>query len=98
MLKLKKFQGLNGTVCALYRAVTAIFGRIGRIATEDVVANEMYTSFVSLEACPPIEEDTSFVSLEACPLRKTDLLVLKLARPLRKTDFNSLDFLVNRFL
>ena len=69
MLKLKKFQGLNGTVCALYRAVTAIFGRIGRIATEDVVANEMYTSFVSLEACP---------------LRKTVLLVLKLARPLRK--------------
>ena len=63
MLKLKKFQGLNGTVCALYRAVTAIFGRIGRIATEDVVANEMYTSFVSLEACPLTKTDFNSLDL-----------------------------------
>jgi len=58
---------------SFYRAANVIFGRVGRIAFEEVVLHLMSTK------CIPI-----FVyGLEDCPLRKTD--------------FNSLDFVVNRF-
>ena len=49
--------------CSFYRATNAIFGRIGRIATEDVVLYLLQTK------CIPI----LLSGLEACPLRKTDL-------------------------
>jgi len=52
----------------------AIFPRVGRIASEEVVIHLIVTK------CLPV----FLYSLEACPLRKTDL--------------NSLDFFVNRFL
>ena len=58
---------------SLYRAANGIYGRIGRIATEDVILHLLQTK------CVPI----SVYGLEACLLRKTDL--------------NSLDFVVNRF-
>jgi len=59
---------------SFYRAANAIFARVGRIASEEVVLHLMSTK------CIPI----LLYGLEACPLRKTDL--------------NSLDFVVNRFL
>ena len=58
---------------SFYRAANAIFGRVGRIASEGVVLHLILTK------CIPI----LLYGLEACPLRKTDL--------------NSLDFVVNRF-
>jgi len=57
----------------LNRAGDAIFGRVGRIASEELVLHLMLTK------CIPI----LLYGLEACPLRKTDL--------------NSLDFVVSRF-
>ena len=57
----------------LYRAANAVFGRVGRIASEEVVLHLILTK------CIPI----LLYGLEACLLRKTDL--------------NSLDFVVNRF-
>jgi len=56
------------------QSANAIFARVGRIASEEVVLHLMSTK------CIPI----LLYGLEACPLRKTDL--------------NSLDFVVNRFL
>jgi len=56
-----------------YRAANAIFSRIGRIATEEVILHLLCTK------CMPI----LLYGLEACPMRKSDL--------------NSLDFVVNRF-
>jgi len=47
----------------LYRAANAIFGRVGRIASEEVVLHLMSTK------CIPI----LLYGLEACPMRKTDL-------------------------
>ena len=58
---------------SFYRAANAIFARVGRIASEEVVLHLMSTK------CIPI----LLYGLVACPLRKTDL--------------NSLDFVVNRF-
>jgi len=58
---------------SFYRAANAIFARVGRIASEEVVLHLMSTK------CIPI----LLYGLEACPFRKTDL--------------NSLDFVVNRF-
>jgi len=58
---------------SFYRAANAIFGRIGRIATEEVVLHLL------LSKCVPI----LLYGLEACSIRKTDL--------------DSLNFLVNRF-
>jgi len=58
---------------SFYRAANAIFGRIGRIATEVVVL------YLLLTKCVPI----LLYGLEACSIRKTDL--------------DSLDFVVNRF-
>ena len=58
---------------SFYRAANAIFGRVGRITSEEVVIHLIVTK------CPPV----LLYGLEACPLRKTDL--------------NSLDFVVNRF-
>jgi len=58
---------------SFYRAANAIFARVGRIASEEVVLHLMSTK------CIPI----LLYGLEACPLKKTDL--------------NSLDFVVNRF-
>jgi len=58
---------------SFYRAANAIFARVGRIASEEVVLHLMSTK------CIPI----LLYGLEACPLRKTDL--------------NSLDFVVNNF-
>jgi len=48
---------------SLYPAANGIYGRIGRIATEDVVLYLLQTK------CIPI----LLSGLEACPLRKTDL-------------------------
>ena len=60
---------------SFYRAADAIFGRVGRIASEEVVLHLI----LGLTKCIPI----LLYGLEACPLRKTD--------------FNSLDFVLNRF-
>jgi len=56
-----------------YRAANAIFGRVGRIASEEEVIHLIVTKRLPV----------LLYGLEACPLRKTDL--------------NSLDFVVNRF-
>ena len=56
-----------------HKYIHAIFGRIGRIATEEVVLHLLLTK------CVPI----LLYGLEACSIRKTDL--------------DSLDFVVNRF-
>ena len=56
-----------------YRAADTIFGRIGRIATEEVVLHLLLTKCVAI----------LLYGLEACSIRKTDL--------------DSLDFIVNRF-
>ena len=53
--------------------INSYFGRVGRIASEEVVIHLIVTK------CLPV----LLYGLEACPLRKTDL--------------NSLDFVVNRF-
>jgi len=58
----------------IYRAANAIFGRVGRIASEEVII------YLIVTKCLPV----LLYGLEACPLRKTDL--------------NSLDFGVNRFI
>ena len=58
---------------SFYCAANAIFGTVGRIASEEVVLHLILTK------CIPI----LLYALEAYPLRKTDL--------------NSLDFVVNRF-
>jgi len=58
---------------SFYRAANAIFGRIARIVTEEVVLHLLVTK------CVPI----LLYKLEACSIRKTDL--------------DSLDFVVNRF-
>jgi len=58
---------------SFYRAANAIFGKIVRIATEEVVLHLL------LSECVPI----LLYGLEACSIRKTDL--------------DSLDFVVNRF-
>jgi len=58
---------------SFYRVANAIFGRIGRIAIEEVVLHLLLTK------CVPI----LLYGLEACSIRKTDL--------------DSLDFVVNRF-
>ena len=58
---------------SFYRVANAVFGRVGRIASEEVVIHLIVTK------CLPV----LLYGLEACPLRKTDL--------------NSLDFVVNRF-
>ena len=59
---------------SFYRSLNAIFGRIGRQSSEEVVLQLMSSK------CLPI----LLYGLEACPLNKSDL--------------NSLDFAVNRFL
>ena len=51
---------------AFHRAVNAIFGCIGRVATEEVVLQLLHSK------CIPI----LLYGLEACPLRKADLNVL----------------------
>ena len=61
-------------VQSFYRSLNAIFGRIGRQSSEEVVLQLMSSK------CLPI----LLYGLEACPLNKSDL--------------NSLDFAVNRFL
>jgi len=53
---------------SFYRAANAISGRVGRIASEEVVLHLMSTK------CIPI----LLYGLEACPLRKTDLSSLDL--------------------
>jgi len=58
----------------IYRAANAIFGRVGRIASEEVII------YLIVTKCLPV----LLYGLEACPLRKTDL--------------NSLDYGVNRFI
>jgi len=52
-----------------YRAANAIFGRIGRIVTEDVTLHLLRTK------CMPI----LLYGLEACPMKKSDLNSLDFA-------------------
>ena len=63
--KFKTFQNLYRTFYrrSFYRAANAILGRIGRIATEEVVLHLLLTK------CVPI----LLYGLEACSIRKTDL-------------------------
>ena len=53
---------------SFYRAASTIFGRVGRIASEEVVLHLM------LAKCIPI----LLYGFEACPIRKTDLTSLDL--------------------
>ena len=58
----------------IYRAANAVFGKIGRVASEEVTLQLIKSK------CLPV----LLYGLEACPLTKTDL--------------QSLDFVINRFL
>ena len=48
---------------SFYRAVNAIFGRIGRIASEEVIIQRMKSKCIPVLIC----------GLEVCPLTKSDL-------------------------
>jgi len=53
-----KFPGKNLDVQAFYRAATVVFGRIGRVATEEVLlqllrVNVFQLCYMALKACPP---------------------------------------------
>ena len=75
LVKSRTFRcSLTDAKKSFYRSVNAIFGRIGRQSSEEVVLQLMSSK------CLPI----LLYGLEACPLTKSDL--------------NSLDFVVNRFL
>lgn len=70
-----RHQDFDGPIQAIffYRAANVIFGRAGRIASEELVLHLMLTK------CIPV----LLYGVEACPMRKTDL--------------NSLNFVVKRF-
>ena len=54
---------LHQAKCSFYRAENAIFGKIGRIASEEVILQLVMTK------CMPV----LLYGLEACPLTKSDL-------------------------
>jgi len=71
---ISELQDFDGPIQTIFLpCCKRYFGRVGRIASEEVVLHLMPTK------CIPI----LLYGLEACPMRKTDL--------------NSLDFVVNRF-
>ena len=57
---------LHYAKCAFHRAVNAIFGKVGRTSSEEVLLQLVKSK------CLPI----LLYSLEACPLTKTDLISL----------------------
>ena len=61
-LKVLRFRWTNSRR-SFYRAANAIFGRVGRIASEEVVLHLMLTKCISI----------LLHGLEACPMRKTYL-------------------------
>ena len=65
---------LNHAKRSYYRSVNAIFSKVGRSASEEVVLQLISSKCISVK----------LYGLEACPLNKSDN--------------NSLDFAVNRFL
>jgi len=66
---------------SFYRAANAIFGNVGRIATEDVVLHLLMCK------CRPLP--ILLYGLEACPLKKTDLHSLDLLKQKRKKLINN---------
>ena len=75
LVKSSKFKcSLNYAKCACYRSLNAIFGSIGRIASEEVILE-----LISKKCIPVL-----LYGLEACPLSKSDK--------------QSIDFVMNRFL